>query len=145
MIFSFFLRRLRAWRQKRQAIYAAHCLRLEGLLHEIIDLAFVYEENHTLFFRKFTELVNVKSLTKRGLIDPDALLRTPRYNRDFNSLKRCDAELLALLAAGFSNRELKVIFGLKNLNSVYIKNHRVRSRLSAKMRQLLDDRSHIRV
>jgi hypothetical protein len=128
----------RTWRERRQKIYDVHSVRLETLLHEIIDLAFTYEGDHVKFYLKFLETVNAKSLTKRGIIDPEALLGTSLDKSELSGMKRSDAEFLSLLSAGFSYRELTVIYGLKNLNSVYIKSHRLRGRLSKKMLQLLD-------
>ena len=107
---------------------------------DIIDLAFIYENDHTRFYMKFLDTINVESLSKRDIITPDAMLRTSSYNRDFKEMKRKDAEFLALLAAGFSYREIKVIYNLKNLNSVYIKSHRLRGRISKTMQQLLEER-----
>jgi hypothetical protein len=96
-------------------------------------------DDHTKFHVKFLELVSAKSLSKRGIIDTDAFLKTSVYNRELASLKPKDAECLALLSAGFSYRELAVIYGLKNCNCAYVKCHRLRDRLSKKMKQIIDE------
>jgi hypothetical protein len=130
----------RAWRHKRERIYAEEVQRLMSLLCDIIDNALVYDEKPAKFYVTFLEMISVESLRKRGIIDPDALLRTPRYNRHCKDLRREDAELWALLMAGFKPRELKVIYGLTNINSVYVKVNRLKKRLNKKMQQLMEDR-----
>jgi hypothetical protein len=132
---SYAYRQFRAWQYRNRLIYATHCERLENLIHDIIDLAYVYDEDHTKFYSKFLETVSVNSLSRRGIINPDAMLRTSKFNQELKTMKQGDAELLALLMAGFSSREIKIIYGLKNMNSVYIKCHRLRSRMSKKMKK----------
>lgn len=137
LIAAAFLREVfHAWRLHRQMLYSEQARRLMSLIRSLIDLAFVYDQDEKRFYSKFSEMINVASLRKHGIIDPDALLHTPR----FNGLRCEDAELWTLLMAGFSSRELKVIYGMTNINSVYIKRHRLRNRLDKNMRQLLDEK-----
>lgn len=137
-----FLREVfRVWRLHRQLLYSEQAERLMNLIRDLIDLAFVHDENKEKFYDKFLEEIGMPSLRKRGIIDPDTLLRTPRFNRMCGELRCEDAELWILLMAGFSSRELKVIYGMTNINSVYIKRHRLRGRLDKKMQQLLDSSS----
>lgn len=112
-----------------------------SLVREMIDLAYTYESDTDKFYRKFMETINVKSLRERGVIDPDILLHTPMYNRMCSELKSEDAELWALLKAGFTTRELMMVYGHTNINSVYVKVNRLKKRLGRKMRELIDDRN----
>lgn len=130
-----------AWRYKRERVYAKEAHRLMLLLRNMIDNAFIYDENPAKFHSKFLEMVSVESLRAHGIIDPDALLRTPKYNRTCKELRCEDAELWTFLMAGFSSRELKIIYGLTNLNSVYVKRNRLKKRLNKKMQELLVDRN----
>ncbi len=129
-----------AWRYKRERIYAKEVRRLMFLMRNIIDTALIYDGEPAKFYGKFLEMISVESLSARGIIDPDALLRTPKYNRQCKELRRKDAELWTLIMAGFKARELKVIYGLTNIHSVYVKRNRMRKRLSKKMQELLDNR-----
>ncbi len=110
------------------------------LIREMIDMAYVYESDTDKFYQKFREKISVESLRDRGIIEPDMLLHKPHYHRMCSELKREDAELWALLKAGFKTRELMVIYGHTNINSVYVKINRLRKRLNRKMRELIDDR-----
>ena len=127
------------WCRRRRTEYSLQAERLLLLVREMIDLAYTYENNPKKFYEKFREQVSASALEERGIIDPDTLLHTARYNRMCENLKREDAELWALLMRGFSIRELKVIYGFENINSVYTKTHRLRSRLDKRMQQLLDE------
>lgn len=128
-----------AWRCKRERIYAKEVRRLMLLIRNLIDMAFIYDEDCEKFYRKFLEEVSVESLSRRGIIDPDALLRTPHYNKACKGMKRSDAELWTLIKAGFTSRELMVIYGLTNINSVYIKRNRLKSRLQKHMLDLTNN------
>ncbi len=110
------------------------------LVREMIDLAYLYGSDTDKFYRKFIETINVKSLQQRGVIDPDVLLHTPKYNLMCSELKKEDAELWTLLKAGFTTRELMMVYGHTNINSVYVKVNRLRKRLDRKMQELMDDR-----
>ncbi len=109
------------------------------LVREMIDMAYLYEGDSEKFYCKFIEIIHVKSLRERGVIDPDMLLQTPRYNRMCRELKCDDAELWALLKAGFTTRELMMIYGHTNINSIYVKVNRLRKRLDRKMQELIDN------
>lgn len=121
---------------KRLYVYARQMDRLVTILRDLIDQALVYDEDPGKFYRKFLETVNIESLRERGIIDPEALLRTPRFNPMYRMMTRSDVEILALSKAGFSNRELKVIYNLSNINSIYIKRHRAKTRLTKIMDEI---------
>lgn len=128
------------WRRRQIAKYARRSERTMTLLLELIDLAYVYDSSPDKFYAGFRECVSAESLDRRGIIDPDALLHNARFRRSCENLRREDARLLTLLREGITNRELKVIYGLKDINSVYVKISRLRGRLDKRMKDLLDDR-----
>ncbi len=113
---------------------------LVSLMREFIDLAYIYGDCPERFYGKFVEKVSVDSLRKRGIIKPETLLRKPKYHRMCNELRYKDAELWTLLMIGFTPREIMVVYGIKNINSVYVKIHRLRGRLNKKMKQLINDK-----
>uniref|UniRef100_S0DEN9 Uncharacterized protein n=1 Tax=termite gut metagenome TaxID=433724 RepID=S0DEN9_9ZZZZ len=86
------------------------------------------------------EKISVASLSYRGIIDPDVLLHTVKYNQICKGFGREDAELWTLLTSGFTNRELMVIYGFTNINSICVKPYWLRSRLEKDMRQLIANR-----
>lgn len=116
-----------------------HNERLFKLLHDLLDIAYIYGNDHKKFYAKFIEIVNVKSLSRRKIINPDAILKTSKYNHEFGEMKRSDAEFLALLSTRLSYRALTVVYKLKDRNSVYVKRHRLQERLSKRMKQFLED------
>ncbi len=114
---------------------------LMSLVREMIDMAYVYEGDTDTFYRKFLEKISRESLKERGIIEPESLLLTPKYNRMCSELRGDDAELWALLQAGFTTRELKMIYGHTNINSMYVKINRLKGRLSRKMQELMENRN----
>ncbi len=109
------------------------------LLREMIDMAYVYECDREKFYYKFLEKISVESLRERGIIDPEAVSRQPRYNLMCGRLKREDAELWALMEIGFTARELTIIYGHTNSGSIYVKVARLRKRLYRKRQELMDN------
>jgi hypothetical protein len=130
--------------RKQISIKKKYIRQSEGLMllvREMIEMAYLYEGDTDKFYRKFMETINIKSLREHGLIDPDMLLHSPRYNRMCSELKGEDAELWALREAGFTTRELKMVYGHTNINSVYVKVNRLKKRLERKMQELRDDQN----
>jgi rhodanese-related sulfurtransferase len=92
-------------------------------------MAYLYGNDPEKFYLKFLEEFNIISLRRRGIIDPDVLLKSSAYIFLYDNMKRSDAELWALRKAGFSNRGLVIIYGFKNLNSIYVKFNRLSKRV----------------
>ncbi len=107
------------------------------LVRDLIDTAYTYNTDPAKFYQKFLEQVNISSLRKRGITDPEVLLRTAGYIIMCKDMRGADAELWALRKAGFTNRELKVVYNLKNLNSIYVKNNRLKKRLDKRVAAIL--------
>lgn len=145
MLGAFVYEMFRSWRHARERVYADEVSRLMFLLHELVDAAYVYGEDPAKFYVKFLEMISVESLRSRGIIDPDTMLRTPQYNRMCKGLDAKDAELWTLIMAGFDSRALKVIYGMSNINSVYVKRNRLKKRLSLKMQQLMDNKDAVNI
>jgi hypothetical protein len=128
-----------AWRRhQRREEYSRQARRLLKLVREIIDMAYVDNNAPEKFYCKCLEKISASSLDARGIIDPDRLLRPTRRNLFPGNSRREDAVLLMLLRAGFTPRELKVVYGLKSIDSVYVKISRLRRRLDKRMRKELE-------
>ncbi len=141
VIFAGFIYEIfRAWRFKQQRKYAKQTRLMVLLLRKLIDLACTYENDPEKFQRKFLEAISISALRESGIIDPSALLQIPPHKKAYSKMKRADAELWALRMAGLSMRELKIIYGLKNMNSMYVKLHRMKSRLDKNTQELLENR-----
>ncbi len=78
---------------------------------------------------EYKDLPAEKFDMEKGIIKPETLLRKPKYHRMCNELRYKDAELWTLLMIGFTPREIMVVYGIKNINSVYVKFNRLHRRL----------------
>lgn len=89
-------------------------------LQKLIKLAFTFETNKDLFYEKFVATIDVEALKEYGIIEVDST--NPELTPQ-------EAELYSLIEAGFTPEELCVIYKKKNLNSIYIKRHRLNKKL----------------
>lgn len=113
------------------------------LLRRLIDYSYTYKYDKDLFYRKFCEEINIDKLKKYNLINlgeiikEQDLVEKPIKQKKIEKLSQDDYEFMCLLNEGFTSRELSVIFGLSHPQSIYVKRHRIRTRLNgtSKMRQ----------
>jgi len=109
---------------------------IQRLIHDILELEYVHSCNHAKFHAKLLDLLTVESLLEHGVVSPEKMSCTIIFNREIDDIDPKDAELLALLKAGFSTRDIKVLYALKDLNSVYTKTYRLNERLSDRQQKL---------
>ena len=94
------------------------------ILHNMIELFYLYQSQPLKFTHKFRDEIAARHLRQMGIILP------PRHP------VRSDAEaneqfLCRLLDAGFSRKEVCAIFGLKSINCLYVKFHRIKKKLES--------------
>jgi len=97
------------------------------LLRQIIELGYTLEPRKDLFYRKVCDLVGIAELKRHPVVDFEAY-------RKFHGqlpLSKSDLDFYCLLEAGFSRRELAVVYGHANSISIYVKKHRIMSKLNA--------------
>jgi len=97
--------------------------RLE-LVRRLIDHSYQYAHQPLTFVHKFNEEVCVQRLLEAKIVP------MPRHAAT-RSAKESEVFLCRLIDAGFSRREVCVIFGLKNIGSLYVKYHRIKKKLRA--------------
>lgn len=106
------------------------------LLRRLIDHSYTYKYDKALFYKKFCEEINIDKLKKHHLLNTGEIIRTqnitgtPLRARKLDKLSQDDYEFICLLNEGFTSRELSMIFGLSHPQSIYVKRHRIRTRLS---------------
>lgn len=113
------------------------------LLRRLIDYSYTYKYDKDLFYKKFCEEINIDKLKKYNLINLGEIIKEqdlsekPIKQKKIEKLSQDDYEFMCLLNEGFTSRELSVIFGLSHPQSIYVKRHRIRTRLNgtSKMRQ----------
>lgn len=93
-----------------------------GLLRRLIELSFQHAHQPLTFLNKFNEEVCVRRLLEAKIIPMPRSAAT-------RSVKESEVFLCRLIDAGFSRREVCVIFGLKNISSLYVKHHRIEKKL----------------
>lgn len=91
------------------------------LIRSLLDLCYTYRESPAVFLDKFKDKVNIRELKSYMLIE------YPK-NR-FPRLKEDERLLCLLLEAGFTRRELCIVFNLKKASNLYIKHHRILQKL----------------
>ncbi|MCM1532993.1 MAG: hypothetical protein NC114_12100 [Ruminococcus flavefaciens] len=94
-------------------------------IHILIETVYVYGNNHELLSKRLKQEMSAKKLLLYGIIE------RKRTEADDPELKisEDDRLLYQLLHEGFSPRELCIIFSLSNINSLYVKHHRIRKKL----------------
>lgn len=92
------------------------------LIRSLLDLCYAYRESPAVFLDKFKDKVNIRELKSYVLIEPS--------NKHFFKLKEEERILCSLLEAGFTHRELCVIFNLKKTSNLYTKYHRILQKLN---------------
>lgn len=100
------------------------------LFRKLVDHSYEQQGNTAVFYKKFCEEINIRNLRKYQLIDREMKVPTGSVGFGKNGkLTSEDCEFLYLVREGFTNRELSMIFGLTNSQSVYVKRHRIKAKL----------------
>jgi len=94
-------------------------------IHILIDTVYVYGNNHELLSKRLKQEMSAKKLLLYGIIERK---QTEACDPELK-ISEDDRLLYQLLQEGFSLRELCIIFTLNNLNSLYVKHHRIRKKL----------------
>ena len=92
------------------------------LIRSLLDLCYTYRESPAVFLDKFKDKVNIRELKSYSLVD--------RPKDRFPRLKEDERLLCLLLEAGFTHRELCVVFNLKKTSNLYTKYHRIQQKRS---------------
>ena len=93
-----------------------------GLLRRLIEHSYQHAHQPLTFLNKFREEVCARNLLEAGIVP------MPRHATR-RLAKELEVFLYRLIDAGFSRREVCVIFGLKNISSLYVKHHRIKKKL----------------
>lgn len=108
-------------------------------IQSLIDLIYTYKHNPVLLESHLTQQVSIKKILSHHVIDDECEKYIPK---DLKILKT-DMLLYTLYQEGFSYRELCVIFELNNLNSVYVKYHRINKKLTQQELKDKDEKSSL--
>jgi hypothetical protein len=99
------------------------------LLRRLLSHAYIYNYNPEMFLRKFQEEVHISQLHYSDVICTNTekrwIKRLNRLKYD-QPIKNQDILLYILLDNGFTPQELSVVFGMKNINSIYVRYSRIR-------------------
>ena len=108
-------------RQHRALVRARRCSseRLR-LLRNLLDLCYTYRESPAVFLDKFKDRVHARELESYRL--------TERSKSEHSGLNESEKLLCRLLDAGFTHRELCVVFDLKKASHLYTKHARIRKK-----------------
>jgi len=122
---------IQRWWHSRQGAKKKYCSELADnrleLLRRIIELAYIHEPHKDIFYNKVCELVGIAELKRRHIVDFEAY----RKLHGKSPLGKDDLEFHCLLEAGFTPKELGVIYGHSNPVSIYVKKHRIMSKLKS--------------
>ena len=121
-LFACFLLYLFFQQKKRAVLQRYRSAEQLRLIRCLLDLCYTYRESPAVFLDKFKDKVNIRELKSYTLID------APK--KRFPKLKEDERLLCLLMEAGFSHRELCVIFNLKKTSNLYTKYHRIQQKLA---------------
>ncbi len=94
-------------------------------IHILIDTVYSFGNNSELLLTQLKKEMSVKKLLLYGIIKRR---QTEACDPELK-ISEDDRLLYQLLQEGFSPRELCIIFSLNNINSLYVKHHRIRKKL----------------
>ena len=122
---------IQRWWHSRRRVGKKDCSELADnrleLLRKIIELAYLHEHHKNIFYSKVCELVNIAELKRHPIVDFEAYCK----HHSKSPLGKDDSEFHCLLEAGFTLKELGVIYGHSNPISIYVKKHRIMSKLKS--------------
>jgi|GEM_PF-2954462 len=121
-LFSCFLLYIFFRQKKRAASQRYRSTEQLRLIRSLLDLCYTYRESPAVFLDKFKDKVNIRELKSYTLIEE------PKDR--FQRLKEDERLLCLLLEAGFTHRELCVVFNLKKTSNLYTKYHRIQQKLT---------------
>lgn len=95
-------------------------------IKDCIDLLYVYGRHDApKLYDRFKQLSHIKQLSRYNITD-DMPVR--RFRHKWHRLTPAERQLVILMNAGFSNRELSVIFDVGKISSIYVKYYRAKSK-----------------
>lgn len=117
----------RLWQRQRQTeLLAQNRLRY---IEEWLDLLYLYNNDPVSFHTRCKELASVKRLSNYHIVNDS--LQLSGHRRHYRSnLTPAEKEFLCLMEAGFSNRALCIIFRVGKVGSIYVKHHRIRTKIA---------------
>lgn len=95
-------------------------------IQSLIEIIYTYKHNPTQLEAHLSNQVSVKKILSYHVIDDECEKYIPKDLK----INKNDRLLYTLYQEGFSYRELCVMFELNNLNSAYVKYHRVNKKLA---------------
>ena len=103
-----------------------------SLIVGLVGLAFTYGHDLETFHKKFVEMVNVENLKRYKVIEvSEQALKDDAHGLDIDPahLNQKELEMYCLTKCGFTSREMAVIYGIKSINSIYVKKCRLKKKL----------------
>lgn len=102
-----------------------------AFVRDLIRIASSFGHDKDLFRKKVFEIINIDSLRKRKIIQIEETLldENSRAVLKHNKLSDREFALCCLKQQGFSADEIKVIFGVKNIRSIYVKFSRLKKKM----------------
>ena len=100
-------------------------------VQEMIELVYTHGHNEARLSQLLTEAVSIDKLKQRGLIDLDYHAALLEAHGIF--LNETELELSCLIYNGFSTHILRIIYEHSNPDSIYIRIHRVRTKIFGQM------------
>jgi len=100
-----------------------------ALIRQLIELAYTYCDKE-LFYKKFMEAVSINSLKDSRIVVVDDHDLGPTAGK---RLTENEAVMYSLMRQGFTPREITVICREKSINTVYLKQHRLKKKLGGRV------------
>lgn len=95
-------------------------------IKDSIDLLYVYGKHDAVkFYDKCKDLSDSKQLARYGIVGQ---IPVRHFRCKWHRLTPAEKQLLTLMNAGFSNRELSVIFNVGKVSSIYVKHYRAKAK-----------------
>lgn len=105
--------------------YRSRCEDSRRYIGMLIETLYLYKHNPHRLYEHLTQQMTANTLLNHHIIDEDF---TELFPSDFKARPN-DMLLYKLHREGFTPRVLCVLFGLNNINSVYVKCHRIKRKI----------------
>ncbi len=103
-------------------------------IQTLIEMVYLYKHNPQQLLEALQTEMSIRKLCSHHILDIDLKIKSV----EFEKLKHNDQLFYQLYMSGFSTQMLCTIFGLNNLNSVYVKSHRINKHIE-KMPDITDN------
>ena len=101
----------------------------------LVELVYTYKHDSKKMLEKVTRQMTIERFINCHLIEEDCSGHIPQDLK----VREKDRLLYKLYQEGFSVQALCLLFRLNNINSVYVKCHRINKRLKMGMAEIIDD------